>query len=196
MFLPLLIFSSTASFTFGKDCIVPFLCFCALFCVLYPIRKTDFSDYVTVTVYVGAIYAFSALFGIKTGVFLCLSSFVSALFGRKGIMRASSVISALSFLFLVLCLVFRESPAAFHGKARCVIVLLSALSCAECTCTGFFKTLVPLFCGFLIGVIFGICGGIFAEIFAYASSFCTLSALFSSLSVFKKQDDGTYNENG
>ncbi len=196
MFLPLLILSSTASFTFGKDCLVPFLCFFILFCILYTIRNTVFADYLTVTVYVGAIYAFSILFGVKTGVFLCLTSFASALFGRKGIMRASSVISALSFLFLVLCLVFREEPAVFHGKVRYVTVLLSALSCAKCTCCGFFKTLIPLFCGFLIGVIFGICGGIFAEIFAYASSFCTLSALFSSLSVFKKQDDGTYNENG
>ena len=196
MFLPLFTVSASASLTSGKDCLTAFIVFVISFFAFCFVRKTVIADAVLMTVYTASLYAVGAMLGVTDAVFLGLSSFVSSLFGKKGILRASSIIGVLSFVFLLLCLVFRDVPIGKYGNARLIVTALSALSCAYCTGCGTFAKLLPMLSGFAVGVIFNICGSVFAEISVYAFLFCSLSLSLSSADVFKKAEDGEYNKTG
>ena len=195
MFLPIVIVSSSASVVFGKDCLFSSLLFVLSFLLFCLLEKQCFCEGLKAVIYVAFLYAITRVFGITTGIFAGITSFVSCLFGRKGIFGACSIIASLSFVFLVLCVVFRGSAFGYTGNIRYIFPIASASACASCR-WGVLKSLVPMFCGFIIGVIFGIYFGIYSEIFVTSSLFCTLSVLFSSVSVFNNRGKDTYNING
>ncbi len=196
-FASLTLISSVSSLTYGSDFLLPLAAFFVFYVVFYLSRRGVFiTDVISTILYTAFLAAFSAVFGVREGVFLCLSSFVSAFFGKKGILRASTIIFFISLTVLVMCVVTKSEPLAATGYARVVFPLVSAAGCAFCTEYGFLKTLVPAFCGFVMGIVYGICGGVFAEIFSYAAAFCAVSAVFCCVSVFKKQKSGSYNQNG
>lgn len=188
--------ASSASVLFGKNCFAAFLTFFIAYFVFALVKITAVSDAVLMILYTASLYAVGDMLDITVAVFFGLSSFVSSLFGKKGILRASSIIGGLSFVFLVLCLVFRENPSGEYGTVRFIIPVLASAACAYCTEYGYFARIIPMLSGFGVGVIFNICGGIFAEIFIYASLFCSFSLALSSAEVFKKSEDGEYNKNG
>lgn len=193
-FASLALISSVSSLTYGSDFLLPLAVFFVFYVLFYLSRRGVFiTDVISIILYTALLAAFSDVFGIREGVFLCLSSFVSALFGKKGVLRAASLIFFISLPVLVMCVVTKSAPLAAAGYTRFVFPLVSAAGCAFCTEYGFLKTLVPTFCGFVMGIVYGICGGVFAEIFSYSAAFCAASAVFSGVSVFKKPKSDSYN---